>query len=141
MEWLIRTIQLYLAAPHERPSRMAGRGPRCGYYMLHPLEDVVAPLPMACGAHNLDTGRQHRLWSGVGIGTPPAERRALLHRRRAGAGGADTLVNHQTWTQIHVTHYVGAGGGPVPTAEDWDLLGRTGGRPGGRRTSKGPQEE
>ena len=36
---------------------------------------------------------------------------------RAGAGGADALVNHQTWTRIHVTHYVGAGGGPAPTAE------------------------
>ena len=27
-DWLIRTIQLHLAAQHDSPSRMAGRGPR-----------------------------------------------------------------------------------------------------------------
>jgi hypothetical protein len=34
---------------------------------------------------------------------------------RAGAGGADALVENQARTRIRVTHYGGDGGGPEPT--------------------------
>ena len=114
---LIRTIQLHLAAQHESPSRMAGRGPR-------PRAGMCC-IPWWKSSHRglqlvERTTRMHADDAGCGPGLAAGRRRRNAGRRGtraggAGAGGAAALVVNQARTQLYATHRGGAGGGPAPT--------------------------
>jgi hypothetical protein len=61
----------------------------------------------------LTTPAAGRGWERDGAGGAPGAAAPV----RAGAGGADALVEHQARTQIHVAHHGGAGGGQEPVTE------------------------
>ena len=84
---LIRTIQLHLAAQHESPSRMAGRGPRPQAGMCY--------IPGWKSSHRglqpaERTTRIHADDAGCGPGLAAGRRRRNAGRRgTGGAGGGD----------------------------------------------------
>ena len=104
-DWLVRTIQLHLAAQHESPSRMAGRGTRRGPPQVTSLGGCrrITAYGVRSVRHGymLTTPAAGRGWQRDGAGGAPG----AAAPARSGAGGADALVENQAQTRLHVTHH------------------------------------